>query len=154
MFFIDFNRMLVSCKFVGASYFALTTFTSAKSGAQHEKIYFCHCKIESLTMTLNSLENHLKTTVQHANVFRTTEIIDASCLVFLQLWLHVYEVDFLLQSGFFFEYMFTSTDMSTLIMLIRLRFALWSIEKQSLMKILFLNYFICVKCSITPRGYG
>lgn len=40
MFFIDFNRMLVSCKFVGASYFALTTFTSAKSGAQHEKNLF------------------------------------------------------------------------------------------------------------------
>ena len=49
--------------------------------------------------------------------------------------------------------MFTSKDMSTLNVLIRLRYALWSVEKQHLMKILFLKYFICeVSFSHNPQG--
>ena len=71
-------------------------------------------------------------------LYITTEITEASCLLCLQLWLHE---DFLLQSGFFQIYMFTSKDMSTLNVLIRLRYALWSVEKQHLMKIVFFEVF-------------
>ena len=55
--------------------------------------------------------------------------------------------------SFLLRYMFTSTDMSTLNILTMLKFSMWSIEKQFLIKILFLKYFTREVFSY-PEGHG